>query len=176
MISRPVFGRAWRKLCRRFNRPLDDGMADDYYEYLSPQLNDDEFTTAMTVVWARNKFFPRPDDFLDVKQITDYRLAWRAARAFDPYDPEKSRAYLNAMSDWGRAALNALGGLAAFKESPPRFARIEFEEYWAREKAMGEERQLRSGEEPQPSLLGDSPHHFSTSPQAPPIRGRSELT
>lgn len=117
MIDKPAFADEWKRLCKRFNRQLDQDEARDYFDYLSPQIDTDAFVSAARKLWASREFFPRPDDFLEAANGTTEAEAaeqWELCRRIMAGE----RGILEQMTPAGRKTVALLGGQQALRQTP----------------------------------------------------------
>jgi hypothetical protein len=70
MISQEVFAEHFFNIVSRimFNtsKKLDDSAIAKYYDLISEELNDEEFTFAANQLFRDSSFLPRPKDFIDL--------------------------------------------------------------------------------------------------------------
>lgn len=107
-ISKSVFSEAWQKLEGRFGKQ-PPGSAADYLAHLTEILTEDEFLEAVRAVWATREFFPRPADFLLIRQGEDWTKILEAtdlARKKLDWGP-----VFKSMSPTGQMSIKALGGI-----------------------------------------------------------------
>jgi len=117
MISKALFMEAWKGLERRFGEQ-SSGSAANYLTYLSPMMEDEEFTEAARAVWASREFFPRPADFLMVRQGTDWR---KAQEAVDLASKKEDWSHLfRSMSPSGQMTIKSIGGIFCLYEGLQR--------------------------------------------------------
>ena len=125
-INRTTFATAWRKLEGRFGKQ-PPGAAADYLGYLSEILTEQEFQCAWRAVWSSREFFPRPDDFLMVRQGQDWEKLQRAvvlARRKEDWVP-----VFDSMTPAGQKGIQALGGIFVVSDQmqkAPAFLRKDF--------------------------------------------------
>lgn len=120
-IERSAFVEAMRALERRFNHEIHEDDLSRYHEYLSERMDTDEFLAAVDNIWATNRFFPRPADFLTI-QIED---AWRRLKeaasigikrhANMTADGEPVR-WTDPLTPRGIQAIRDLGGIESVQE------------------------------------------------------------
>lgn len=114
MIDRQAFHRAWEHICARFGRDPDPRQEAAYFEFLSAQMDTEEFTAAARAVWATAKWFPRPADFLFLASTTDWRHVLAAVEAcvspsFDWFP------HFERVSKIGQDACRSLGGIPTMR-------------------------------------------------------------
>lgn len=128
MIDRTAFAGAWKRLCRRFNRPVEADELAEWYAYLSPRLETEEFLAAAQKLWASREFFPRPDDFLKaVRPSQEAEAASQWELCLQVMAGE--RGVLERMTPAGQKTVALLGGPRALGQTPVdevHFRRREF--------------------------------------------------
>lgn len=125
MIDREAFVEEMQRLERRFSEELHDDDLWALYDYLSQHLDTDGFLRASQAVWATNRFFPRPADFLMVQSAESWRNLQRYLRDYKPpYEVSDPNETLSGMT---MQVVRDMGGLLVAKEemqrSPVRFRR-----------------------------------------------------
>ncbi len=110
MIDTKEFNRAWKTLCRRFNRDLDGEEAAMYHKWLSERMDTDRFLEAARHLWATCKFFPAPVEFLEAVRPSV------EAEALEQWERCEhvmggSKQALMRMSPTGRRTVQLLGGI-----------------------------------------------------------------
>ena len=116
MIDKQAFAEEWRRMCKRFNRELDPEEANDFYRYLSPQMDTETFQEASQRLWAAREFFPRPDDWVEASRVSCEALAaseWELCQWVMRGDLKA----LARMSDTGRRTIRLMGGVDALRNS-----------------------------------------------------------
>lgn len=123
MISPETFVTEWAALEERFRVETSTAMMERYREYLNPRMSDEEFRAAARQVFATNRFFPRPADFLLVESVEQWRLLQARVDAFNP--PHGGDDWRPGLSARAVQAVRDLGGILAVKEAinrdGPRF-------------------------------------------------------
>lgn len=114
MIDLEKFRSTWAHLCTRFGRDNDPQQAAAYFEYLTEQLDTEEFLRAARAIWATARWFPRPADFLTVGATGDWQLVLDAAAAYNPPDASWFEHW-KKLSPRGVAAAKQLGGITAMR-------------------------------------------------------------
>jgi hypothetical protein len=114
MIDRSAFKQAWGHICARFGREHDPKQAAAYFEYLSEQMETEEFLASARAIWATAKWFPRPADFLTVV-VTDEWL--KVLACVEDYNPPHGKWYekWREFEPRTRSACDQLGGIAGMK-------------------------------------------------------------
>ena len=146
MIDKTTFTAGWRILEDRFGKQ-PTGAALDYLTFLSPLLTDAEFTAAARAVWASREFFPRPNDFLLIREGQDW------ARVQEAADLARQKLdwapVFKAMTPPAQMAIKALGGIFVVAEQMnrnPAFVRKDFgSEYGVAATTIAAETALGSG-------------------------------
>jgi hypothetical protein len=129
MIQRAKFAEAWKHLCGRFNRPDDPQQAAAYYEYLTDEMDTDEFLQAARALWSGARFFPAPADFVTVHAQGEWPLVMEVARGYSPPAWEWVTHWKN-LSPRSQAACKRLGGVdvvRALYERDPMKLKAEWE-------------------------------------------------
>lgn len=110
MIERETFKATWARLCRRFGQDNDPEMASEFFVYLAQRLDTEGFLAAAQAVWSTSRFFPRPADFLAVRQAADWALVQEAIAGFHGPDWPWAAVW-KLVSELGREATTAVGGV-----------------------------------------------------------------
>jgi acetoin utilization deacetylase AcuC-like enzyme len=116
-ISKDLFLEVWTGLETRFGKQAQ-GSAANYMSYLSPLMGDEEFRAAARAVWASREFFPRPNDFLLIRQGQDWEKVQEAAKLAGK--KEDWGAIFRSMTESGQRAIKALGGIFVIEERMQR--------------------------------------------------------
>lgn len=115
MIDQGVFADEMQALQERFGKDLSDGALARYYAYLDERLDTESFASASRSIWATNRFFPRPADFLAAEATAQWRVLLRLAEAWRP--PYSTPDVYGALSERGGEAVRELGGISAVKDA-----------------------------------------------------------
>ena len=107
-IQSDSFLRAWETLEKRFGKQ-PPGSAADYLGYLDGVLTDEEFGSAWRAVWATCRFFPRPADFLMVRQGEDWAKVQEAEKL--ARKREDWGSVFRSMTPQGQKSIQAMGGI-----------------------------------------------------------------
>jgi hypothetical protein len=116
-ISKALFMKVWEAMEKRFGEQ-PPGSAGDYLSFLDLLLTDEEFTEAGRAVWATREFFPRPADFLMVRQGRDWALVQEAAEL--ARRKKDWGELFQSMSSAGQMSIKALGGIFVVDERMQR--------------------------------------------------------
>jgi len=109
MIDQAIFKREWVILCERWNRTPSPEMTARYFQAINGRMTTESFLGACRVLFARNEFFPSPDEFVDAVNIPN------EAKAIDQWElclrvAEGEHHVLNRMDQVGKRVVAALGG------------------------------------------------------------------
>jgi hypothetical protein len=113
VIDRSTFLAHWKRICRRFERPFDQGNlveADDYHAFLDARMSTEEFDEAARAVWATARWFPRPADFLGMQAGHEWRTVLELAQGWD-------REAWAQLTTAAKLATEAVGGTAGIREA-----------------------------------------------------------
>jgi hypothetical protein len=108
MIDRRAFTRSWQEILTRFGRDPEPGQAAAYYEYLSEQMDTEQFLAAARALWATARYFPRPADFL----LMGAGGEWDTVRlAMEGVSTQSWAGHWRTLSARSQDACRALGGV-----------------------------------------------------------------
>jgi len=116
MLDEAIFAKAWAMLKERFHTEASEDQTRAYFAYLRNRITTEEFREAAATVWATNRFFPRPVDFLIVGASREWGLLLRAANSFNP-PSQVDLAPWDALSTRTHDAIRASGGRLAVRDA-----------------------------------------------------------
>ena len=93
-MTNNIFKTEMKRLSVFFNKPLNDGQLDIWYEFLK-HLPDKVFQTAVGYIIRSNRFFPTPEEFLTYHREFYPRL-WEDVKAEKLKDDEFTQDRLKA--------------------------------------------------------------------------------
>lgn len=133
------FAAVWEVLCQRFGRKPDVQEATMYRVWLEAQrLSTRDVEIAATDIWAADRFFPRPTDFMRAYQHVP--PAYVAMNAWDlvqqavsgDLDRDEVAEITGRFDARTRVTVKLLGGLETIRDTPAKqlpFVRQEFIRY-----------------------------------------------
>jgi hypothetical protein len=114
VIDPSEFKHVWDQLCVRFGQTNDAEAAAAYLEYLTDQMETGQFIQAARALWATNRWFPRPADFVLVGAAREWKLVIQAAEAYVPPNWSWQTPW-SQLSKRAQEACKALGGMTTVR-------------------------------------------------------------
>lgn len=114
MLDQSVFAKAWAMLKERFGATLSEEQTKAYFRYLSDRIETEEFREAAAMIWATNRFFPRPVDFLVIGASKEWGKLQTALDGFNPPHQTNQEA-IQALGPLTRKLVSDLGGFPSLK-------------------------------------------------------------
>lgn len=116
MIDQEIFKREWRVLCERWNRKPSVQLTARYFQAITEHLDTEAFLWACRVLFAKNEFFPTPDQFIQaVRQPAD-------AAALNQWDlclrVMEGEDVLSRMTPEGQRTVALFGGVKQLRNTP----------------------------------------------------------
>ena len=117
-MDKQVFSKGMAILGATFDKKLDSILLGAYWEALKDDFTNDEFEEAVKHLMRSSSFFPKPKDFLTLKEQDEDSLYLEAKNAFNEfieaysrYGSYKSYEFANPLI---ANVVNSIGGLLAF--------------------------------------------------------------
>jgi len=133
MINESVFKTEWAILSERFNKKFSAPVTARYYQFLSPQMDTEQFRAACAAAFVSNEFFPTPDDLVRSVRGSEEGEAlgqWDLCQRI----MEGERHIIDRMSPAGKRVVGLLGGVGRLGQTEVdkvAFLRRDFLQFYA---------------------------------------------